>query len=397
MGDRALVVGAGIAGLATAHALRRNGWQVQIYERAQDFTQAGSGLSLAPNAMRAFRHLELDSTVRDCARELHGLETRLRSGHRVMRIESGRLAMQYGDGFYSVGRPELHRALLDPLDVAVHTAQRALSVVRDGPGATVTFEGPNGLTAAAADLVVIADGVHSRLRTVLFPGHPGARYAGYAAWRGIVPAETAQRFDQQWLTETWGRGLRMGIRPLGDGRLYWYALDTAPSHAIPPPDLAALTSRVADWPGNVGAALSATAPQTVQVHPVHYLATPLPSFARGPIALVGDAAHATTPDLGQGAALAIEDAVVLAHAVTERGVGEGLSHYDAVRQPRTRRMVTRSVRMGRALQGNTKAAARLRDLIAGLAPITADSKFARSLFDWTPPNARNAHSDTAEP
>ncbi|MCV7113656.1 FAD-dependent monooxygenase [Mycolicibacterium setense] len=389
MGDTALVIGAGIGGLAAAHALRRNGWQVEVYERAKDFAQPGSGLSLAPNAMRAFRHLDLDSAVRGEARRLDGLESRLRTGHRVMRIESDTLAAHYGDGFYSVGRRELHRALLDPLDAPVHTAHRALNVIPDGGGAIVTLEGPNGLSAVAADLVVAADGVHSALRTVLFPDHPDARYAGYAAWRGIVPADKAGRFDAQWLTETWGQGLRIGIRPLGDGRIYWYALDTAPAHAIPAPDLSALLPRVVNWSGQVGAVLAATPAETVQVHPVHYLATALPRFVRGPVALLGDAAHATTPDLGQGAALAVEDAVVLARAVTERGVDEGLVSYDTVRRPRAQRIVERSARMGKALQGNTRVTARLRDLTARLTPITADAEFTRSLFGWIPPNTQD--------
>ncbi|MGV0772919.1 FAD-dependent monooxygenase [Mycobacterium syngnathidarum] len=389
MSGTALVIGAGIGGLATAHALRRSGWEVEVCERATDFDQPGSGLSLAPNAMRAFRHLGLDSAVRACARRLDGLEARLRSGHQVMRIESDTLAALYGDGFYSIGRRELHRVLLDSLDAPVRTAQRALDVIPDGRGATVTLQGPNGLSAVAADLVVVADGVHSALRTVLFPSHPGARYAGYAAWRGIVPAKKGGRFDARWLTETWGEGLRVGIRPLGDGRIYWYALDTAVAHAIPAPDLSALLPRVANWSGQVGAVLAATPPGAVQVHPVHYLATALPSFVRGPVALLGDAAHATTPDLGQGAALAVEDAVVLAHAVTERGVGDGLRSYDALRRPRAERVVQRSGRMGAALQGNTRVTAALRDLIARLTPITADAEFARSLFGWRPPNTHD--------
>jgi 2-polyprenyl-6-methoxyphenol hydroxylase-like FAD-dependent oxidoreductase len=390
MSGTALVIGAGIAGLAAAHALRGAGWQVAVYEKAMDFAQSGSGLSLAPNAMRALGHLGLDSAVRARARRLDGLEVRLRSGRRVMRVESDALAAQYGDGFHSVGRRELHRILLDEQgEASVHAAQRALSVVPDGRGATVTLSGPNGLAAVAADLVVVADGVHSSLRATLFPDHPGASYAGYVAWRGIVPAEKAARFNARWLTETWGHRLRVGMRPLGDGRIYWYALDTAAAQAIPAADLSVLVSRVADWSGQVGAVLAATPPETVQVHPVHYLATALPSFVRGPIALVGDAAHATTPDLGQGAALGIEDAVVLAYAVTERGVGEGLWRYDAVRRPRAERIVARSGQMGRALQGNTRATAWLRDLAATLTPISADAQFTRSLFSWMPPQAHD--------
>lgn len=389
MGNKALVVGAGIGGLSAALALGEIGWQVEVYERAPDLTEPGSGLSLAPNAMQALRHLGLGPAVIACARRLDGLEARLRSGRQVMRIDSDALAAQYGDGFYSIGRRHLHRVLLEALDdVPVHTTRRAVGVVPDGRGATVTLRGPDDLSAVAADLVVVADGVHSRLRNTLFPGYSGARYAGYAAWRGIVAAETGERFDARWLTETWGSGLRVGIRPLGDGSIYWYALDTTSAQTIPPPDLSLLAPRVTDWPGQVSAVLAATDPATVQVHPVHYLAAGLPSFTVGPIALLGDAAHATTPDLGQGAALAVEDAVVLAHSVQQFGISAGLSRYDAVRRARTQRVVRRSVGMGKALQGNTRFAAGARDLIASIAPITADAKFSRSLFSWVPPGTQ---------
>ncbi|MBF6334003.1 FAD-dependent monooxygenase [Nocardia transvalensis] len=385
MSGKAIVIGAGIGGLATARALRCNGWQVEVHERAVDFGPSGSGLSIAPNAMRALRRLGLDIAAVDRWRRLDGLEARLHGGRRVMHIDSDELATRFGFGLYSLSRADLHGLLLESLgEVPVHTDRRAIGVAADGDIATVTVAGPGGPFVHSADLVVVADGVHSRLRAALFPDHPGPWYAGYVAWRGIVPARAAERLEvASMLSETWGDGLRIGIMPLGDGRIYWYAFDTADT--APEPNPRTLTARLAGWPEPIAAVVSATPPQAVLVHEVHYLATPLPSFVRGPIALVGDAAHAVTPDVGQGACLALEDAVVLADAVTAQGVLPGLHTYDIARRPRTQRIAHLSGRMGRALQGNTPTAARVRNLAARLTPPTVNTRLTNSLYDWTPP------------
>ncbi|RDI51557.1 2-polyprenyl-6-methoxyphenol hydroxylase-like FAD-dependent oxidoreductase [Nocardia mexicana] len=385
MPGKAIVIGAGIGGLTAAHGLRRTGWQVEMFDRAADIGGFGSGLSIAPNAMRALRDLGLDAAVDRIGQRLDGLEARLRSGRRVLHIESPHLAAQYGTGLYGVHRGELHRLLRDSLDdVALHPDRRAIGVVRDGSRATVTLDAPGGPLAVHADLVVVADGVHSRLRAALFPGHPGPRYAGYVAWRGIVPADAGLDVAPT-LTETWGDGVRIGVMPLRDRRIYWYAFETAPENATPAAEVRDLLARSAPWPGPIRAVLAATPPDAVLVHPVHYLATALPAFGLGPIALLGDAAHAVTPDIGQGACLAIEDAAVLAATVAEHGVAVGIRAYDAARRPRTQSIARASGRIGRALQGNSPAAARVRDIAARLTPPGANARFSDSLYGWTPP------------
>ncbi|MFC9997925.1 FAD-dependent monooxygenase [Nocardia sp. NPDC127526] len=390
MTDTAIIIGAGIGGLATAKALRRNGWHVEIHERSTDFGGLGSGLSIAPNAMHALRHLALDSAVSDIARRLDGLEALLPTGKPAMRLDSATLTTKYGDAVYAVHRGDLHRLLLESLDdIPLHRGHRVLGVAPDSStAAVVTIAGPDGTHALTADLVVAADGVHSRVRAALFPGHPGARYAGYAAWRGIVPAAAAAHLDvRPVLAETWGAGIRIGVMPLRDGRVYWYAFDTAPETDQPAPEVGALAARCAAWPRPIPQLLAATPADAVLVRPVHYLDRALPSFVRGPIALLGDAAHAVTPDVGQGACLALEDAVVLAATVTEQGVSAGLRAYDSARRPRTQRIAQTSGRMGRALQGNHPASARLRDLTARLTPTALNTRFADSLYAWTPPSS----------
>ncbi|MCD0442626.1 FAD-dependent monooxygenase [Glycomyces sp. A-F 0318] len=386
-GGRAVVVGAGIGGLAAAVALRRVGWQVDVFERAAALGEVGAAVSIAPNAAKALRGLGLEPALRAAACELDGLESRTRTGKRITGVDAGLLRRRYGGGLYNVHRAALHGILRDALgDGAVHTGRTATGAASGASGASVAFEGPQGPASVDADLVVVADGVHSRLRAGLFPSYPGPSYAGYTIWRGLVPAEAADRIGvPARLSETWGRGARFGCAPIGDGRVYWYAFENAEAGAAHEHRVAALVSRFARWHHPIPALLAATPNEALLRNDVHYLAEPLESFAHGRVALLGDAAHAVTPDIGQGACLAIEDAVVLAAEVSAAAVPAALRSYDAARRPRTQALAGESGRIGRMLMRSNRIATGIRDASAAMAPASLAMKTVADIYDWNPP------------
>jgi 2-polyprenyl-6-methoxyphenol hydroxylase-like FAD-dependent oxidoreductase len=357
--SKAIVVGAGIGGLATAQALRRIGWRVEIYEQAPCVGQ-------------------------------EGLEIRLRTGGRVVRIPAEGIERRYGAAFYALHRAELHRVLMTGLDSsALHTGHRAVGVTTAADGATVTFDTPQGQVTETADLVVAADGVGSGLRAVLLPGYPGPDYAGYTVWRGIVPAASAARLGvAPVLTETWGRGSRFGVAAINDGQIYWFAGESMPEHATPEHALDLLAGRFRDWHDPVPQLLASTPEDALLRHDVYYLNARLPTFVHGRVALLGDAAHAVTPDIGQGACLAIEDAVTLAAAIQRSGIADGLSMYDAARRPRTQAMARTSGRLGHILQTRNRAAAALRDTISRAIPTPLLMRATAAAFAWEPPPSR---------
>jgi 2-polyprenyl-6-methoxyphenol hydroxylase-like FAD-dependent oxidoreductase len=224
-----------------------------------------------------------------------------------------------------------------------------------------------------ADLVVGADGIRSAVRRSLWPNARPPRYAGYMAWRmvtGTVPIQDSG--------ETWGRGERFGYAPLPDGRVYAFASVNAPEGARAE-GLAGLRRRFGGWHEPIPSLLDAVDEAAVR-HDDLYELPPLRTYVAGDVALVGDAAHAMTPNLGQGACQAIEDAVVLAESL-EAG---GLRAYDRARRRRTQKIARRSRRIGLVAQWSFPPAVALRDTAVRLMP---ESPFVRSfapVLDWAP-------------
>jgi 2-polyprenyl-6-methoxyphenol hydroxylase-like FAD-dependent oxidoreductase len=362
---KAIIVGGGIAGLASALALTRRGWEVEVLERAPEFTEAGAGLSLWPNALRALDALGVGAQVRGQALLAGQAGIRDAAGRWLSRTDTAELERRYGQAAM------IHRAGL----LAV-----LLSAVPDEalrPGITVREARPDGTVLhsggeSRADLVVGADGVRSAIRRAVWPQSPAPRYAGYTSWRVITgPVPVAEA------AESWGRGERFGYAPLADGRIYCYATANAPEGA-PGGGLAGLRDRFGGWHDPIPALLDAAGPGAVLHHDVYEL-PPLKEYARGRVVLAGDAAHAMTPNLGQGACQALEDAVVLGDVMAS---GAGLEAYDRQRRPRTQMITRRARRIGAAGQWASPAAVRLRDSALRLLPASSFTRSLAPVLDW---------------
>jgi 2-polyprenyl-6-methoxyphenol hydroxylase-like FAD-dependent oxidoreductase len=379
---KAIIVGAGIGGLATANALQQAGWRAEVFEQAPEIGPVGAGIGIAPNAVKALDRLGLGADLRERGRRQDGLEIRVRSGRRLAHLPGDSIEQRYGAPFYALHRAELHELLAHRLST-LHTGHRATRVTTEPDSATVTFETSTGPVSATADLVVVADGVHSGLRAGLFPGHPGPDYAGYTVWRGLVSASSPA--VPAVLSETWGRGARFGIAVLGGDQVYWFAGENMREHDQPEHRLDLVAERFRHWHEPIPQLIAATQEDALLRHDVYYLRARLPSFVLGRVALLGDAAHAVTPDIGQGACLAIEDAVVLTSTMDEHGIDRGLRAYDTVRRPRTESMARFSGRLATVMQTPNRLAAGIRDVLALAAPAPLLTRAAGAAFAWTPP------------
>lgn len=361
----ALIVGGGIGGLAAALAFSRQGWRVQVLERASEITEVGAGLSLWPNALRALDTLGVGDRVRSRAVEEGASGIRDRAGRWLTRMDAEAIRTRYGSPIM------MHRADL------VQILRSALPAHALRTGVTVTEAVAGGMVAHSGgtsfgDVIVGADGIRSVVRHAVC-GEVRPRYGGYVAWRVIVsPHEPIVGMG-----ESWGRGERFGYVPLADGRVYCFATANMPA-GTPGGGLTELRARFGGWHEPIPALLAAAGDAEVLKHDLYDLPA-LQTFVAGRIALVGDAAHAMMPTLGQGACQALEDAVVLAGVAA---AGGDLTRYDLERRPRTRMIAARSRRIGAATQLSFAPLVTIRNAVVRAVPNSVQLASLAAVLDW---------------
>lgn len=397
--SRAIVAGAGIGGLAAAVGLRRVGWDVTVYERAASAEPVGAGISLWSNALRALEWLGVGETIRSRGAARVGGGVRTPSGRWLSRsladavlhdtvLDDTVLADDHVT-MVMVHRADLHEALLAVLPPEVVRFGHRLEYVDDGPDAVVvhaaTAAGP---IADRADLLVVADGIRSVIRSQLWPAEFAPRYAGVTAWRGV----TDHPFPLTEQTQTLGPGAELGLVQLQDGRVYWYATGNDVEGSCAPSEHAEVLRRFGDWHAPIRQVVEGTSPERVLRHDLYRLPRPYPSFVRGRVALLGDAAHAMLPTLGQGGCLALEDAVVLAaslsradEVVSGADVGAALLAYDRTRRPRDQRLAAASDQIAKITQVRHPVGLFLRDLMVRLTPPKVAARSIARATDWHPP------------
>ena len=366
---KAIVVGGGIGGLAAAVALGHVGVEALVFERADELREIGAGLGLYPNAMKALRKLGLHEAVLEAGRPLRPSgQIRSWRGEVLAEVSTAVMEERFGDVTVGIHRARLQQALLEALE-------EAGGEVRLGAAFVAFGQGERGVTARFAegreergDLLVGADGLRSAVREQLLGDGP-PRYAGYSAWRGLV-GRAEEYLEGKAGFEVIGCGSRFGLVALGGGAAYWFATKNAPrpEKAEPAEHRAELLSRFGGWHEPIPSVIRATEDADLYFDGLYHR-EPVARWGRGRVTLLGDAAHPMTPDLGQGAAQAIEDAVVLARSLKEKGEPEAaLRLYEDRRLARAAYVVRQSLRAGRIAQMENPLACRMRDAALKILP-----------------------------
>ena len=355
------MVGGGIGGLAAAVALHRAGWTVSVRERRDDPWDAGSGLSVWPNALRALDALGLGDAVRDVGAVQAAGGIRDRRGRWLVRTSAEVLRERHGDGVVVLPRSELLRLLREALP--------ADAVTTGDPVSAADLRALH----ADADLVVGADGIGSTVRSALF-GDVRLRSTGTEAWRLVAAVDEAPTEGG----ESWGDGDYAGVAPWPDGR-HAQMWAVTPLGAVD--DLDGLRRRFAGWHHPIPALLAAA--DEAHRTELSWL-PPLRSSVAGRTVLTGDAAHAMTPNLGQGGCQALEDAAVLGHCLDGDDVDAGLARHDALRRPRTARL-TRLSRLAGITAGLPFPWSRARDAVVAATPTAVTVHGLDTALGWRPP------------
>lgn len=342
----AVIVGGGIAGLTAAASLLRQGWAVTVFEQADRITEVGAGLSITSNGLSALASLGIGSAVRSAGYPLRLAGTMDHRGNWLMRIPRNRSG-EPAQEVYGIHRQQLHRLLRKATDGArLVSGARVLSVSPgdpDGARASVQCLETGGTRNYEADLVVGADGLRSTLRNHVAPA-TSARYSGKSAWRGIVQDDSLVSGD---FAVIWGPGTEFGAVRISADQVYWYGYTHSVERKQWPNEKSAAGSHFSGWAAPVPSLIEATPADQVIRHDVYSLAPPLKTYVHGRTVLIGDAAHAMVPTMGQGANTSLEDGVCVGLLIG-RAVNAGtplataLQHFDAQRRPRTQRIARRS-------------------------------------------------------
>jgi salicylate hydroxylase len=320
------IIGAGLGGLTAALALTRAGAEVRVIEQAPVLGDVGAGITITPNAWKGLASLGLADVLAAAADEVPKQAIRRHdTGAAVLQIERGaQTRAEYGAPYVMLHRADLHAILV-----------QAVGEARIELGRTVA-----DADSVDADAVIAADGLKSLARGALFDDPP-ARFTGHVAWRGLVPAERLPAEASAPGSVVWAGPGRIFVRyPVRRGRLVNLVGLTRTdawrgegwSNRVAKADWLA---EFEGWHGDITSAIEATDDDS-RIAWGLFARAALPTIVRGRVALLGDAAHPMLPFMGQGAAMAIEDGVILGRAVAQTSSpAEAFALYERVRKPRT--------------------------------------------------------------
>lgn len=364
------IVGGGIAGLTTTIALYNIGVNPIIFEAAPEIKAIGAGIALGENAIKAFQQLGLAEEVMQLGHFLPTFTIYDQKGKAITQIGSAKATKKQRLDNFVIHRAALHQLLLSKLPAAtVHTNKRVVNVEQNEKAVTIRFQDGS---IHKTDFLIAADGIHSQIRKHLLP-QLTSRYAGYTCWRAIIDNKKLNLTEG---FETWGKAGRFGISPLKEDKLYWFACLNSPQN-----DKRMQHFKVADLQENfkgfhapIPAVLAATANEDLIWNDIIDL-KPLSRFAYEKIVLIGDAAHATTPNMGQGACQAIEDAVILAKELEgKKDIVAAFKQFEQKRIKRTHYIVKNSWKLGKVAQIENPALIALRNWIFRLVPPVVQEK-----------------------
>ncbi|QGU87501.1 FAD-dependent urate hydroxylase HpxO [Erwinia sorbitola] len=340
---KAIIIGAGIGGMCAAIALKRCGIDSVVFEAVKEIKPVGAAISIWPNGVKCLNYLGMKDALRAIGGPMHYMAYKdYQSAETLTQFSLEPLVQDSGERPYPVARAELQAMLLDNWGRdKVQFGKRVSRVEQKSDSVTAYFD--DG-TTASGDLLIACDGTHSVIRQSVLGHAAERRYAGYVNWNGLVEIDESLAAADHWTTFV-GEGKRVSLMPIAGNRFYFF-------FDVPLPKGLAedrrslrddLSRYFSGWAAPVQHLIAQLNPETtnrVEIHDIE----PFARLVHGRVALLGDAAHSTTPDIGQGGCAAMEDAVVLAMALQSNSLSieDSLLRYQLKRADRVKELVLKA-------------------------------------------------------
>ncbi|WP_407483191.1 FAD-dependent monooxygenase [Elizabethkingia meningoseptica] len=366
------IIGAGIGGLTTALALKRRNIPFRVYEAAEELKPVGTGIILGINAMQVYHQLEIENKILQIGKKIDSINV---TDFKLVPITETLLLpfeQKYGHRSVAIHRADLHHILINEVgeENIILNSRLSKAVQLNNNDYELTFENNKKVIHS---FVIGADGIHSKIRQTFFPG-TRLRDAGQICFRGVTNFNLPPLYKNE-LTEGWGKGKRFGFVEISEGTVYWYFLVNNALYK----KQSDLNLYLKDAPDFIRQMILSTPEEKWFTANLHDL-QPITEWQKDRIILLGDAAHATTPNMGQGACQAIEDAYVLFRLLEKNNLEDSFKDYPLIRRKKAHHVVNTSWKIGKIAQLENKLLINLRNIMLRSTPKATQTKNFDRLF-----------------
>jgi 2-polyprenyl-6-methoxyphenol hydroxylase-like FAD-dependent oxidoreductase len=370
------IIGAGIGGLTTAIALKNKGFEVEIFEASKEFKKAGSGINLAINAMQVFKRLGIYNKISTLGSYTNSMLITDEKHNIITKVNLVNAELEHKTKTYAIHRATLHNILLKELDgVKIHLSKKLKSLSQIKGEVNFAFE--DG-TSYSSNILIGADGIHSVVRKSII-NNTKLRIAKQVCWRGIVKIDIPKKYQTE-LNELWGKGKRFGFVHINKNEVYWYALANYKSDYKKEFSNVNLGELFSTFSPLIKKIISKTEKSNILFNEIMDL-KPISSWHHKNVCLIGDASHATTPNLGQGACQAIETAFVIAECLsTEKNIQSAFQKLEKVRKKNAEKIINTSWTVGKIAHLENRFGMFLRNNLMRLMPKKLTERQSTSIY-----------------
>lgn len=368
------IIGSGIGGLTTAIALEQKGIKTRIFEQAEQIKEVGSGIILANNAMQVYEKLGLRKIIEENGNPISSMNITKSNLKPLSKIDLFYFEQIHNTKNIAIHRGKLQKILIDELkSTEINLNSKLTSIIKSKNRYDLNFENGKQIQSST---ILGADGLNSVVRQELFPKN-SIRNANQMCWRGVTAYKLPAKFKNE-LNEAWGKSERFGFVPIAENKVYWYALKSFKknSHEF---SVNNLSQYFSGYNSIIKDIINSTKKEQINTAEISDL-KPTNIWHKENVCLIGDSAHATTPNMGQGACQAIEDAYVLSECLNKYEIAKAFSEYQKLRLPKAHQVVKVSWALGKMAHLSNPILIGLRNQILRLTPSSVNRKQNTQIF-----------------